>query len=148
MKKYVVVFLLLTGVIVSCKKYEEGPAFSFRTVKARLTGDWKYDKIYHNDEDITATISTVPGVRFAKDAKYYVLNSAKEPDASSSDGEDTWELIYDKEKLRITNHYTLLGTPQVYEVTEDIIRLTNCQLWLKSTDANGDVYETHLECWR
>lgn len=42
MKKKLVKFLLIiiSITVVSCKKYDEGPAISFRSAKARVEGDW------------------------------------------------------------------------------------------------------------
>lgn len=40
----------------SCKKYEEGPSFSLKTVKARLSGEWQIEKYTVNGIDSTELI--------------------------------------------------------------------------------------------
>jgi hypothetical protein len=46
--------LLMLGFIllfVGCKKYTEGPSFSLRTRKARITNEWKVSKIVYDKSD-------------------------------------------------------------------------------------------------
>ena len=46
-------FLILCISIVSCKKYEDGPAISLMSKKARIANIWKVDVYYLNGKDIT-----------------------------------------------------------------------------------------------
>jgi hypothetical protein len=52
MKKFYLLFLLPLC-FVSCKKYEDGPAISFRSVEKRLAGKWRLTDILYNDKDIS-----------------------------------------------------------------------------------------------
>lgn len=55
MKNRLLLIILATPLLfaVSCKKYEEGPAFSLRTKTARLTGDWVMHGIFKDGSDVT-----------------------------------------------------------------------------------------------
>jgi hypothetical protein len=50
MRKYSKKLMLVAAVVImlnfnSCSTYDEGPSFSLRTKTARLTGEWKIDKV-------------------------------------------------------------------------------------------------------
>lgn len=57
MKNKIIYFIILAvGVSVTqsgCKKYEDGPAISFRSTTSRLTNHWKFLKVTSNSVDIT-----------------------------------------------------------------------------------------------
>lgn len=46
MYRKVKLFVCFIALIVSCKKYDEGPCFSLRSKKARITNEWKIEKEY------------------------------------------------------------------------------------------------------
>ncbi|MDX1652764.1 MAG: hypothetical protein R3277_09755 [Brumimicrobium sp.] len=127
--KFLSVLLLLTTVMVgfSCK-YEEGPAISLRTKKARLVNVWKIEK--EIDADGTVENDPAPGVtlEFKKDNTFIFSNGNM-----SSTG--TWEFSSDKENL-ITTYSS--GNFSFSESTK-ILRLANDELWLQDNDND----ETH-----
>jgi hypothetical protein len=135
MKKFILILgtigFLSTGLITSCKKYEDGPAFSLRTKKARLTGDWKIDKVLYNNEDITADYIDGVGANFVldieKDGTYKQMG--KVTDAG------TWKLGEDKDDV-----FFLSNDPGSKEEAFRITRLKNKELWLKQTQSNGDIF--------
>ncbi|HNW99614.1 MAG TPA: hypothetical protein PKK00_14505 [Bacteroidales bacterium] len=53
MKKLLIILIAITALAEGCKKYEEGPCFSLRSAKKRMTGTWKIDKFYINGIDST-----------------------------------------------------------------------------------------------
>lgn len=115
------VFLLGT----SCSKYEEGPAFSLRTKKARLAGEWKADK-YVSEEGETSNANNDEGtVEFDKDGtliyKYEGISISGE-----------WEFTKDKEYLEITIEF--FGQQDTEEMK--IIKLKNDELWLEGEDGS------------
>jgi hypothetical protein len=61
MKNKIIYFIILAvGLSVTqsgCKKYEDGPAISFRSSTARLTNHWKISKVTSNANDITLQFS-------------------------------------------------------------------------------------------
>lgn len=52
MKKFCYIILLLLF-IASCKKYEEGPDFTLRTILSRIDGEWTPTKVYVDGKDST-----------------------------------------------------------------------------------------------
>lgn len=45
--------LFIPLLLVSCKKYEDGPSISFRSAEKRLAGKWRVSELLYNDKDIT-----------------------------------------------------------------------------------------------
>jgi hypothetical protein len=134
MKNKFAVLLLAVALIgtslSSCGKYEEGPAFSLLTKKARLTGVW--DEKEEVDSDGTVyTDNSSATIEFTKSGSYIL----SDPGSSLSlTGE--WEFTSNKEKLRVSYEF---GGTQIEEFT--ILRLTNKELWVKDNDNYQYRYE-------
>ncbi len=158
----------------SCGKYEEGPAFSLATKKARLKGTWKVSEIKMNDEvidlsnvDITeitgnnSTVSISLKLKFDKDGDgkaMIAISSPAYPFALPFERNLNWEFSNSKENLRIKIEQRV---PDVIDIPErliedipelfspdwvefEIIRLTRKELWLRSTET-GNGIETKTE---
>lgn len=141
-RKHFLLILLCLSVFHSCKKYEEGPAFSFRSKKARLENKWKYGKILlnHKEKPIDADEQKFR-LMFDKEG-LAVKEVANNSGPASFVGQ--WEFVEQKEKLKTTFDYTWFGNP-VHEVTEyQILKLKNKELWLEEMKASGDTCEYHF----
>lgn len=104
----------------SCSKYEEGPKFSLRTKKARLTGEWEVVRI--GNETYPQNGYSLE-MTFEKDGDFkysYTYGSY----SYSTNGD--WEFASDKEELDITVENQV--------ETFEILRLKNDELWLESSD--------------
>jgi hypothetical protein len=134
--------LVLILFFISCKKYEEGPALSFRSKNARLENSWKYEKILLNaDEQVITEEDKKFKLRFDKEglAIKEIYNASG---AASYVGDYTFN--DHKEKLQTTFDYSYFGNP-VHEVIEyTILKLKNKELWLEEIKASGDTCEYHF----
>lgn len=132
MKKFAIIFIIVaatTMIFSACGKYEEGPAFSLLTKKARIVGTWTYSEV------------TVNGV--VQDMQGFVMKSTLEKDGTGTmsmivsgitlTSDLKWEFDDTKENIRT----------QVKEFNEteysdweeaEIIRLTNSECWLRTID--------------
>lgn len=148
-------FIVLLLIFSSCGKYEEGPAFSLRTKKMRVTGEWKIDKILVNDEELTSLFDDfeeeeeeeegeemsfdIPEIDLS--ALTLELNRDNSAELSvnlflfTETETGKWEFTNSKEKLRL---YDFGGIGDLIEGEGEIIRLTNSELWLRSEE-DGDV---------
>jgi hypothetical protein len=114
--------------LTSCKKYDEGPAFSLRTKKMRLTGEWELDKLVSSNGTVSSDINVE--FEFEKDGdftmiiqySYYGYGSY----TYSYKGDWEWEDSKEKIEIQIGNSIT------EYE----IIRLTNKELILEDDYLN------------
>lgn len=129
-----IALLAFAFVLGSCSKYEEGPAFSLRTKKARLAGVWEIEK-FVSSEGVTSYPSADENgtVEYTKDNEVKATFPVFGFQIVVS-GE--WEFIKDKEWIRTT--LDLNGEEEVEE--SKIIKLKNDELWVE--DINGD--QTHL----
>jgi hypothetical protein len=132
-KIFSLALLAVAFVLGSCSKYEEGPAFSLRTKKARVAGTWKVEKYVDSDGTTSYPDSDENGtVELTKDntvkANFPFFGSQV-----TVSGE--WEFIKDKEWLRIILDFN--GEKDVED--SKILRLKNDELWLE--DVDGD--QTH-----
>lgn len=128
-------FIAIVGV-TSCKKYEEGPKISFRSKKARLSGEWTLEQALHNTTDVTASTAAAVGANFVweieKDGTYKMSGNFAET--------GTWKLGEDKDDVTFTSSVSG-STADTYR----ILKLENKELWMKQTQSNGDVDEFHLK---
>jgi hypothetical protein len=130
-------YLLLLSILlsaVSCKKYPEGPLLSLKSKKARLAGEWQLEKVIRNGNDSTAYFIAYLGSNYRliikKHEVYWVQGNFP--------GDGTWRL--DDKKEIIYFKPTSASAP---ESAYDILRLKSRELWLKNTDENGNITETH-----
>ncbi len=137
------IFMAALFVFNSCGKYEEGPSFSLLPKKARITGIWKFEKIYENGVEVTLdeTMQSAT-IELMKDGtgKYTITYSGIK---MSVDAE--WEFSDDKMqlKMRVKDHSSQWGE---WEESE-ILRLTNKECWLQeeyTTGGTTTVSEIHL----
>jgi hypothetical protein len=157
------ILLIITSLIFnSCSKFEEGPAISLRSKKARLENTWEIEKIIDSKGN-TATISDIfdtdsiseiigfdieiisQKFTFTKDGDVehileIKLNGAPVTTEISMTG--TWEFI-DETGLKITmDANTTAGIPSSVE-EYNILKLANKELWLEY-NFYGEIFEIHL----
>lgn len=125
-------FLVLAITFVflpSCQKYENGPIFSMRTKKARLTGTWQLKKLILNDDE---------KLNFAHQDALYTFFSNGEytiqyPQNNESE-EGTWDFADQKDMLFLD----IGGNQELYSIK----RLKNKSLWIeKSTGQDALLYQ-------
>lgn len=130
MKALKLTTLLLAVVMVlgstSCK-YEEGPAISLLTKKARITGEWTIEKTIEPDGTIDTDHDLV--YTFEKDNTGKISSSSFTGDIQFS-----WELIDNKEKIQIS-------IDGFDTQAETILKLKNKEMWVKDSDN----YQTHFQ---
>lgn len=134
LKLFSFALLAVAFVLGSCGKYEEGPAISLLTKKARLVGVWQVEKYVDADGTTdTPNANDESTWEFVKDGKFIAIAAGG---GFSQTTTGTWEFSDDKESVLIT--FSAGG----FSVTESskIIRLKNKELWLE--DSDGD--QIHL----
>lgn len=121
-------FLAATVITVlnfsSCSKYEDGPRFSLRTKKARITGEWEVVKI--GNQNFPQDGYSLEMV-FEKDGDFE-YNYLYEGYSYGYDGD--WHFTHGKEELVISLGNN--GGVQIFE----ILRLKNDELWLEDPQKN------------
>ncbi len=135
--------LVLSGTAFTSCKYEEGPGISLRSKKNRVEGTWKLDQIIKKNDDgkiETTAVSSNTTYQYNEDYSYIVTTYTVflgNTITTSSNGK--WAFNDDKSKLLIAP-----TANSIYDENE-IIRLTNSEMWLRETDSDGSYTEYHYK---
>jgi hypothetical protein len=131
--KATLIVAILTLVLPGCKKFEDGPAFSLRTVKARVTGTWHIDNVSDNGVDATAAYQAFISSWVIDKSGSYTINEIFGNETG------TWKLGEDKDDILFTKSGS--STVDSYR----ILRCKNKELWLRQVYSNGTKLEIKLK---
>lgn len=123
----------------SCKKYEEGPAFTLRTAKARITGEWKYEKYVIDGQELNENIT----ITFKKDANvsYHNADISEIKNGGWDFGSRLHHSGLEEESLEKITISWVINNKEVELEEYDIIKLTNKEMRLKMIkDKTGSTY--------
>ncbi|HHZ65212.1 MAG TPA: hypothetical protein EYM84_09775 [Flavobacteriales bacterium] len=131
-------FILLITLIftaTSCGKYEDGPSFSLKSKKARITNKWKPVKVYFNGDEQPILDDGDSFIEISKnsDYRYFYQNRYLTWDYSGE-----WKFYDSKKKIIVTLDASI--------DTLTILRLTKDEFWV-SNSLTGGVWETHYEAY-
>jgi hypothetical protein len=150
LKNVIFLFVAFAFIITSsCKKYPDGPLISFQTKVKRIVGIWDVEYFEINGYDSTSYLKNKPfyGMyRLDKDGETgqgHYLQYLPEEEKYFDNG--TWDLRNKKNDLAIylaTNLFpeSTLGPYRAQFAVWEIRKLTETQLWLKTTYTDGREY--------
>ena len=156
-KIFLIVLLSLSGFlfITSCKKYEEGPLLSFRTVNGRLEGTWEIEKYLVNGIDSTQLYKDSCGCNFmfyhpgTSDLLLNYLNFRTDFNTMGNSQSSYYTYTFNKNKTQINicfpdymNNLGPLGKDtNIWDpIPFAITKLSTRHLWL-STTYDNKLYE-------
>lgn len=133
--------LLFGGIVLtSCKKYEEGPALSLLTKKARVAGTWELESYWENGVDKTSDYRqgiTSETIVYDKEGTYTIsMNTV----LGTFNDAGSWEFINDKLELKGQSN-TQGSDPD----TTVIVRLKNKEMWVKEKTPGSTESEWHYK---
>ncbi len=124
--------IILAAGFTSCKKYEDGPAISFRSKKARVVNTWRYTFYQENSENRT-DLHQQDRLNLAADGSvtysWQVTSASGKTEYYQNRG--NWEFWENNEKLRLKMP-DASGTIQATDYT--ITQLRENYMDLKSND--------------
>lgn len=126
-KSISVILLLIISIVSlnSCKKYPEGPGFSLRTAKGRITNQWVWKTTTYNGQvaQSGSQFGYKPGtdLDIKKDGSYIFTSYS-----------GTWAFTSDKESV----NFTISGSSS--NETYKILKLTSKELWLYEKSSNNE----------
>jgi hypothetical protein len=123
---YVIAAAAMTLNVQSCKKYQDGPALSLRTKKARLAGDW--DVVQIGNQNYPSNGYSLE-FEFEKDGDMKFTYAYT---GYSYSYKGSWEFSSNKEELDIK----LDGNSSTQ--TFEILRLKNKEVWLEDKDGGDE----------
>lgn len=116
---------------LGCSKYEDGPAFSLLTKKARITNTWKMDKYIYDDGTSTNDVDNGT-MKLDKDMTATLSLEATNGIALSG----VWEFVDHKEGLRIT--FQVFSSTTIKDFK--ILRLKSKELWVYDKDEKVEMH--------
>jgi hypothetical protein len=127
--KFLLIALVIAIVLPSCKKYEEGPAVSLRSKKARLVYTWQVVQVLKDGVDITTSYQTNrPNLVVEFKENGDLTQTYTNPNDSTVVATSKWEFNKGKSGVNITAYgVTVLAT---------ILKLKNDELWTKTSLTN------------
>lgn len=126
---FVLACLVLIPILQGCKKYEDGPMFSFRSRAERVANTWKIENYKVNGSDLTSLVATY-NETFTKGGSYSY-------DWSVLNGSGTWKFQNNDKEIKLD------GTDDHSSRTLTILKLEEGSFWYSWMDGN-DKYEVHL----
>ncbi|MFM9986410.1 MAG: hypothetical protein ACKVOK_14315 [Flavobacteriales bacterium] len=121
--------LIALPVLESCNKYPDGPEFSLRTRKERLSNNWKVDNYSVNDVDLTSLV-TGYSEEFSKDGTYAY-------EWGELNGTGTWDFESNHEQVKLN------GSDDQLQRRLFLLKLEETSLWYYYMDGN-DRHELHM----
>ena len=123
--------LLPAFLFFGCKKYEEGPGFSLRSKKERVSNDWKASAFTENGVDKLAEFNAeYQNGKFTIAKTGNFIFTFKQFGITDTELSGKWYFNDDKTKLLFN---------QTLPITDnwswDILKLKERELWIKDTDS-------------
>lgn len=122
--------LIASFLMVSCNKYEEGPAISLLSKTTRICGTWKVTKRQLNGTDVALSAEELSASVEYKNNQTFTVTSSTWGTYSG-----VWKFSSDKTKLIIQVN------GQTNETESTIVRLTNSELILEQV-IGSDVFRS------
>ena len=149
MRKFAIILLVVLAISVafeSCGRYENGPAFSLRSARARVVGEWILTDLLVNDKHEQTLFdkesSSVLELNDDGTYSYDMMLDAKSPNEMVGQ----WLFGEDKTELILNQFDTINGNS---EHSYKIIRLTKAEMWLVNGGEEyagiDDLIERHFE---
>lgn len=136
--KNTLLICLVSSLIFSCGKYEDGPNFSLITKKKRLVGKWKLEKIKGPNYDFPFEYDYFT-FTFDKNGDWEYHSQFQLPDIynsgkSNDDQKGKWEWQEEKKEIEIKWYTNYSSGLEEY----DILKLTKTEFILE--DKNLSIY--------
>lgn len=121
--------VIVAAFLFGCGKYEEGPFFSLRTKKMRLTGEWEMNEIVIEGENRTDDFELF-------DQEFFEDNTFDQSIRTSILETETYEGEWEFKK---NNEEIELNYDDGERIDYEITRLTNAELWVEFSGDDVEV---------
>ena len=126
--------LFISVILFSCAKYEDGPAFSVRSKKERISNTWEIDKVL------------IDGIQVSSDFSRFKFDFSNDNSAIVSyliDDElveyfGSWSLL-EEDQFQYAVQGDSLGIQSIIEENWKIRRLKEVEFWIYNEDLNVEV---------
>jgi hypothetical protein len=136
MNKILTSLLILTIIVATntgCKKYEEGPYLSFRSISQRVTNTWKIESITMNGVEMVNQPQYSTQKQFWLGDGQYNHTYIDPTSGLGQRVDGKWELQDSKNKIAVTYNNIVTGKPET-SVVFNILKLYEKCMWIRSVD--------------
>lgn len=146
MKKLAIILTIVAAtamIFSSCGKYDEGPAFSLLTKKARITGTWTVTEM-SSDGTIIDLQGTVMKQTLEKDGTgTFTVSGEYLGMTISTTSNLEWRFDDTKENIEVRIADEDGNFDDVWDSSK-IIKLTNSECWVEDTETENDITYTTI----
>lgn len=132
-KLFIAFVAISTLTLTSCNKYEEGPGFTVRTAKARVSGDWKLTSFTVNGTAYSSGVTVT--MTIDKDGSYTTTYTST---LGTTTETGTWTFNDDKTTISFTES-TAGSTADTFTIVE----LKSKEMKLKQIDGSLTYISTY-----
>lgn len=136
-----IAILLLNLTMSGCRKYPDGPTFSFQSKEARVTGNWVARTFFRNSLDELNRYD-VYNLQFLREGR--MVWRVQPAGGVLSEITGDWELANVNEAIKITFDLRDPVSNEVRLLYMDIRRLSGDELWVSFTDIDGDKFDVQF----
>ena len=139
MKKSIIALAAVVSLglgLVSCDKYEDGPAMSFRAKTERMANTWKYEYFLENDKDVTARVDSTT-LEILNNGAFTITDNS---DSIPAVVEGFWYFLNDVDLILYYTKPLLADDRDTLEIT----RLKEKELHLRYITTDGKTQVSHL----
>ena len=127
--------LFISVILFSCAKYEDGPAFSVRSKKERISNTWEIDKVLIDGIQVSSDFSRFK-FDFSNDNSAIVSYLIDDDELVEYFG--SWSLL-EEDQFQYAVQGDSLGIQSIIEENWKIRRLKEVEFWIYNEDLNVEV---------
>ncbi|MEM6263442.1 MAG: hypothetical protein AAGI38_13095 [Bacteroidota bacterium] len=133
------ILMVLSGLTIGCRKYEDGPTISFRSRSERVMNNWQAVLISRNDIEETQRYDYMH--LFFRDNNTFEWKFKERDSVNEEIFLSSWELATNDLQIKLT--YLDETTGQERLLYFDVLRLKEDELWLDYV-RDGDYHSIRL----
>jgi hypothetical protein len=135
--------LMVSGSMTSCRKYEEGPNISLRTKRARVTNNWKIESAQVDGIEKSFDPYWAKQKHYMYSDGKYIVTIIDPVTLEARNVQGTWKLYDDDRKIALTtkNFSGNIDSTSDYS----ILKLYNKQFWIRKLDNSVELHLAPFE---
>jgi hypothetical protein len=136
------IVLFIIFILIGCKKYDEGPSFSLRTKKARITNEWKVYKVNYDDKENSNDFFNIYQYCYFTINKDFTMSKETKTNQTKTVTTGTWKFtdihsVLEFDEKQITQNDSIFVGRTQHEFI--IIKLTHKEIAFKEKIAGHSV---------
>lgn len=141
--QFILVIVVASACLTSCRKYEEGPNVSFRTKAARVTNNWKIESALVNGTEVSQDPLWAKQKHYMYRDGKYIMTIINPVTLEAKNLQGTWKLYDHDSKIALTTKNFSGNIDSTNEF--NILKLYNKQFWIRKVDNSVELHFSPFE---